>query len=84
MLKLIYNFRRSVVRFAGTLALPLVALMAAVPALADTTYTPTDAGWGEALTVAEGETVIIDTGDAGVWSGSIANSNPRGTIIYVR
>ena len=28
---------------------------------ADTTYTPTDAGWGEALTVAEGETVIIDT-----------------------
>ena len=79
MLKLICNFRRSVVRLARTLALPLVALMATVPALADTTYTPTDAGWGEALTVAEGETVIIDTGDAGVWSGSIT-VNSGGTL----
>ena len=46
---------------------------------ADTTYTPTDAGWGEALTVAEGETVIIDTGDAGVWGGAIT-VNDGGTL----
>ena len=76
MLKeLICNFRRSVVRLAEALALPLVAWVAAIPALADTTYTPSDAGWGEALTVADGETVVIDAGNGGEWIGAITVSS---------
>ena len=62
-------------RLAGTLALPVVALTMTIPALADTTYTPSDAGWGEALTVADGETAIIDAGSGATWSGAITVSS---------
>ena len=42
---------------------------------ADTTYTPGNEGWGEALTVAEGETAIIDAGGGGEWAGAITVSS---------
>ena len=46
------------------------ALAAAV--FADTVYSPADGGWGAALTVASGETVVIDAGDvASAWSGAV-------------
>ena len=57
----------------------IAALCAAIPSFADTTYTPADAGWGEALTVADGDTVIIDAGDAGAWNGAIT-VNKGGTL----
>lgn len=51
------------------------ALCAAIPSFADTTYTPADAGWGGALTVADGETAIIDAGGGGAWDGAITVSS---------
>ncbi len=41
-------------------------------AFADTIYSPGGQGWGAALTVGNGETVVIDAGDAAnVWSGAV-------------
>lgn len=57
----------------------IAALCAAISSFADTTYTPADAGWGEALTVADGDTVNIDAGDAGAWNGAIT-VNKGGTL----
>ncbi len=42
--------------------------------LADTTFTPADESWGTALTVAEGETVVIDGGQDAIWSGAVTVS----------
>ena len=42
--------------------------------LADTTFTPADESWGTALTVAEGETAVIDGGQDAIWSGAVTVS----------
>ncbi len=35
------------------------------------TYTPASEGWGGALTIPEGETVVIDGGEFGTWAGAV-------------
>ena len=51
-----------------------VAMFSSVLLLADTTLTPADESWGTALTVAEGETVVIDGGQDAIWSGAVTVS----------
>ena len=61
---------------AKSVFFPVLSLFCAaafLPSFADTTYTPSDAGWGEALAVADGETVIID--GSGTWVGAITVSS---------
>ena len=48
-------------------------------AFADTTYTQNSEGWGEALTVGDGETVTIDGGSGNGWGGAIT-VNSNGTV----
>ncbi len=52
---------------AGTLATASMAI------------TPSDPQWGAALTVGDGQTIVIDAGDAGAWNGAIT-VNKGGTL----
>ena len=51
-----------VVAAAGFITFPLVA---------ETLYQPGGAGWGEALTVVNGDTVVIDGDEGAAWSGAV-------------
>ncbi|MBQ8111606.1 MAG: hypothetical protein IJ146_00225 [Kiritimatiellae bacterium] len=47
------------------------ALVASAVCVAETTYTPGDPNWGTALTVVNGDTVVIDGGEGSAWSGAV-------------
>ena len=51
-----------------------VAMFSAPLLLADAVYTPASESWGTELTVAEGETVVIDGGQDAIWSGAVTVS----------
>ena len=46
---------------------------------ASMTITPSDPQWGAALTVGDGQTIIIDAGEVGAWSGAVT-VNKGGTL----
>ena len=47
------------------------ALVASAACVAETTYTPGDPNWGTALTVVNGDSVVIDGGEGSAWSGAV-------------
>lgn len=55
----------------------LAALVASAACVADTLYQPGGAGWGEALTVVNGDTVVIDGGEGAAWSGAVTIASGR-------
>lgn len=65
------------------------AFFATPSLLADTVYRPGDAGWGEELTVGDGETAVIDGGNTRhVWNGAVKVASggtlkTRGSLIVL-
>ena len=57
---------RSMIRMAALVAASFVGT-----AWADFTFQPGDVDWGTALTVVDGETIILDAGDDANWAGTV-------------